>query len=736
MFHQKYFKLRVVQTRKDIDNFIKLFKKAKKVFFDTETSGLEVRWIGKDYLVGYTFAFEDEVSKDVFYIPVRHDFTGKFNGDGRFGNVEKYFNVLGAKEGKSFNDYFPDFNPLLFEGNYVNIDNDYFIFKLKPLIEGGGKEYIAHHISFDLHLLANEGIDVFKMFEVNTFMDTQIACHTIDEEQEKKLEKITETVFSIKKSDFSNTISTVTSAEKRSLGLKPNSNASFQHVQIPIGGQYSAEDVYFMKQLYYPVLDGLERDGSLKIFWETYMPFMKVLWKMERRGIKIDLEKLDHMTKLALDTMDKLSYEIYEIVGVKFNIKSNQQISEILYGFKKRIRDKKNGGYKESFNEDLVKLNFGFKPVDWTAGGVSKDEKLKTPKSDKDALKKLLKQRCKKEGGHRLVELLQIYFKLDKLCNTFMIGLKDSVYCDGKIHCSYNQNGTDSKRISSSEPNLLNLPKPLEEPSEGDVEGKKYYDFWIRFEIRSLFIADTEEECVIAADYHALEKFITAHFSQDPLLLKMLREKLDPHGTVATLIFPELKGKNPNEIKKIAPHKRQVGKTVGFAVDYGGTKKAVARNLECDEMTAQTYIDRYFEGFAGLKKYIRELVGFARKNGYITTAFTAHKRHLWGINSKDGATRSYYERVAVNSKSQGSGADVIMAAQTDIDNDVVLNSIGAKMVIQCYDEIVMTCPIKYKSLCMERLVYHMEHCMPKRGVNFTIPLEAVADFGRTYAEAK
>lgn len=444
MFHQKFFKLTIL-NRDNLDRFFDEYARAKQIFFDFETSGLSTRYIGRDYAVGLTVAFEDAISKEVYYAPFRHCFEGVYNPEGRFD----YRQTGAFDDAKNF----PDFQPEKFFGEYYNIDIVEFMKRLKPLMENGGKEYIAHHISFDLHSFANEGIDIVKVFETNTFTDTQVAVHTLDEEQEKNLEAVTEMIFNVKKSHYKDTIMTVTKEEKKELGLASNSNACFQHVQIPIGAQYSAEDVYFMKEMYNPILNALKEDGGYEYFRDVRMPYMKVLWKMERNGIRIDEKKLDSMTKLALEKLDELKYKIYEIVGVEFNINSGQQLYEILYGFKKKLKDRKTGEYKESFNEKLVKLNFGYKPVNWTDGGKNRDKILQTPKTDKDAIKKLLRQESKREGGQELLKLLQDFFKLTKLYTAFMVGIKEQIYCDGKVHPSFNQNGTTSHRLSCSEPN-------------------------------------------------------------------------------------------------------------------------------------------------------------------------------------------------------------------------------------------------------------------------------------------
>lgn len=751
MYHQKYFKLHIVQED-TLNDFLNLFKKAKQVFWDTETSGLNVRAVGKDYTVGFTFAFDDDTSKDVFYVPVRHVFEGKYEDNGRFSFLKK-----------SQLEKFPDFCPEKFEGTYYNVDSFKFAAELKAIMEHGGKEYIAHNQDYDLHLLANEGIDIYRVFDINTFQDTQIMVHTLDENVEKNLESVTKMIFKVEKSHYSDTIKTVTKEEKLSQGLKATNNASFQHVQIPIGAQYSAEDVWFMKQMYPMLVKGLKEDDSYDMYIKCRMPFMKALWKMERKGVSVDIAALDKMQELAEKELENSKYKMFSLAGVEFNPDSGQHLYEILFGFKKKVMrltpsaqnafEIESVGYTatektklknlymnepsqvmfvESCNNNLVDVNFGFKPIEFTTGGKYGYEELQTPKTGGDILKALLKQKNVDEKAHDFITELVTYKKLSKLISAFMVGLRENIYSDGKVHCSFNICGTDSYRLSSQYPNLQQLPHPLEEPKAG--EDRTYFDFWERFEIRKLFVAD-EGYSVIACDYHALEKYLTAHLSQDKMLLKMLRENLDPHGTVATIVFPELANMNPNDVKKREPAKRQIAKKIGFAVDYGGTSVAVSKNLDVDQKTAQKYIDRYFEGFYGLHTYDKAVIRFAQSNGFVKT-LGGHKRHLWDINSRDKKVASYLERVAVNVMSQGAGGDVAMFATLDVDRDPVLKAIGAYLFLNVHDELGLMCPTKYVELGMERLQYHMEHCLQERGINLTIPLEAVPDYGHSYYDAK
>lgn len=582
MFHQKYFNLSIVQEH-SLDSFFALFEKAKMVYFDTETSGTSVRWTGKDYVVGYTFAFEDEVSKDVFYVPVRHDFEGLYKENNRFRLVPpKFFNPK----------YFPDFDKSKFEGEYYNVDAYNFAQRLRLIMENGGKTYIAHNIDFDLHAIANEGIDIVKVFNKNIIEDTMVMVHTIDETVEKNLEAVTKMIYGVEKSHYSDVIKTVTNDEKLSVGIKANANAAFMQVQIPIGGQYSAEDVWFMKQMFPQLIEGLKNEGMTDYYYKVRIPYLKVLWKMERKGFRIDTQLLEKMSKEAEVEIKNLEYKLYSLAGVEFNPSSSQNLYELLFGFKKKavqlnesaqkaydevaknlatkdklsykkqlMSERANVIFKESYNKDFVSRNFGFKVVEWTAGGQYAYEELKTPKVGKDELKKLKRQKVSEEA-HKFIDCLTDYKKLVKLKSAFMDGLWEHIYEDGKVHCSFGLCGTDSFRLTCQNVNLQQLPHPLEEPKEG--EDRTYFDFWDRFEIRKLFIAD-EGYSVVAADYHALEKFLTAHLSQDKMLIKMMVENLDPHGTVATLVFPELKDVNPNDVKKIAPEKRQIAKKIGFA---------------------------------------------------------------------------------------------------------------------------------------------------------------------------
>ena len=424
IFHQEYYDWKILQTEEELYELVEKLKRTSTLYFDTETSGLRVRYVGEDYIVGWTYAVDDNIDDRVYYVPVRHDFEGEYEL-GRINLID-----LELKR-----DDFPEFNELTFEGNWHNLDPEFVMDLVRPIFEecyllNKPRVLVAHNINYDLHVIQNEGIDVLKVFKNNILFDTMVAYHTIDEEGEKKLEEIVRHTYGLKKVDFKLVIKTVTNAEKKTVGLKASQNASFQHVQIPIGGVYSIEDVWFMKQMYPDLIEALKTDEQFDICMEYRMPYISVLWKMERRGMNVDVERCNIMAEKAKIEIDKLSYSIYEHAGVEFNINSTQQLAEILFGVRKKKKNKVTGEYTEGGNDHIISCSFKFQPVAWTDGGKTKDKNLKMPKTGTEVLEELLTQKCTTRGknaltqlererqeheGREMVELLIKYSRLEKL---------------------------------------------------------------------------------------------------------------------------------------------------------------------------------------------------------------------------------------------------------------------------------------------------------------------------------
>lgn len=374
-----------------------------------------------------------------------------------------------------------------------------------------------------MHALQNDDISVEDIFNKNEIEDTQLMLHTQDEEAVKNLESLTESIFGVKKMHYKDTLKTITKEDKLCCGIPTSQTASFPYVQIPIGGQYSAEDVFFMKK-FYPILkEGLEKDRQVEHYKKNRINYLKALWRIERTGIKIDIEALEDMKEKAKVELDKLIYKLYSLVGAEFKPNSSQHLYEILFGFKKKtislkpnievmLKDKAStmtkqqlASYKKSLmqdyanvqftssNTDLVKHSMGFKPIEFTTGGQYGYEELKTPQTSSDVLKKLKSAKSKKANAIPFLNTLLDYKKLSKIYSGFLEGMSDHLYKDGKVHPSLNICGTDSGRLSASNPNIAQLPAPLEKNGDNDT----YYDFWSQFEIRKLFIASSEDKVLV-----------------------------------------------------------------------------------------------------------------------------------------------------------------------------------------------------------------------------------------------
>ena len=226
---------------------------------------------------------------------------------------------------------------------------------------------------------------------------------------------------------------------------------------------------------------------------------------------------------------------------------------------------------------------------------------------------------------------------------------------------------------------------------------------------------------------------MSAHLSQDEKLIELLINGYDAHGFVAKLVFHDVipDEVSPNDVKKLYGNLRNIAKSIGFAMDYGGSEYTVSKNLGIEKKEALKYIDNYYNGFSGLKAYGVKLKNIARKTGYVETLL-GRRRHVKGINDSNMKISSYYERTCLNAPQQGSAADVPVNAQINIEHDPVCQALDAKMLLQVHDELVFSIPKKYAHLLGCRLAKLMED-FP---VDLTIPLKACWDLGRTYAEAK
>ena len=621
---------------------------------------------------------------------------------------------------------------------------------LKPIFERTDVRIYGWNLKFDMHVIKRLGITI----KTRDVFDGMLASWLCNENTPNGLKENTTEKMGIPQTHFKETTDTVPNEVKKAFGYSSNSKVTFDLVLIKDGAPYAIADAFytwcnclgFEKQLVEEEMD--------KIYYKMYIPFLFVLFEMEEQGVTVDVPKLKQMGVDMQNDLDDLQYQIYELAGVEFNIGSSQQKAEILFGYEKETKpielsklpkylqkayeeedydllDSK--GYKivddkvyKKGNSTILDHSFNFTPTATTKSGA--------PSTDSDAIWRLSQKTYKKankrkQQGVEMCKLMLEYSKLAKLKTAFVDGILEQLYDDGKAHPSFNQIGTDSGRLSCSKPNLQQLPKA------GDDD---------KYQIRSVFIGSMNKKTgkrnkIIALDYHNLEMVCLTHFSGDKNLSEMFANDDDAHGSTAVNMFNL--PCTPMEAKKQFPHLRQAAKTINFLLMYGGGASLLYENLRSDhyspldlgdkeyleqyhcrngQQVAQAFIDKYFESYSGVAKFIQSQKKFAHRNKFVYTIL-GRKRRLPDINSSDMKVSSYCERLAVNSAIQGTAGDITINAQIRIADDDHLRRLGCKMIIQIHDEVVLECPEENCEEAIKIIKYYMEHPFgddPKKQVKY------------------
>jgi DNA-directed DNA polymerase len=726
----------IVDTVSKLKKLVEKMKDLQEFAFDTETNTLQVAGENREFIcVGISISWG---RFNNYYIPMGHR------------RVEDYKRNLS-----------------------IEVVQEY----LQPIFNREDVRIIGHNLKYDMHVLKRIGISI----ATKDFFDTMLASWLLDENTPNGLKQITSDNLNVPQTHFAEVIDSVPAEVKKEFGLKATNKATFDLTLIDESAFYALDDPFYTYYNYMYLLDELEKDGMDKIYFKKMIPFMIVLFNMEERGITVDREALDEMNVNITKDMENLLYDMTEILGVEFNPNSNQQLQAILFGYVKdikkpdevtpkkgispiqEIREKYEGKknwteeriqkkiadlwakYDETMGEwkVFVENGFDFKPTSTTSAGA--------PSTDSGSLWTLSHKEYKvkrKREGVEFCSLLLEYKRLAKLKSAFIDGLESQLYDDGKAHCSFNQIGTTSGRISCSSPNLQQLPK-----AHGDEDN---------YAIRKLFIGSIDpvtkkRKKIIAVDYSNLEIRCTAHLSGDPLLLDMFAHGKDIHGTTAINMF-ELTDCDDKTVKQKHPDLRQAAKVLNFLLIYGGSASALYDSLKYDRSApidlgdkehlakykkfgvkngvdvAQVYIDKYFDSYKGVAQMIRENKKFARKHGFVYTIIK-RKRRLEGINSSDNKIRSYCERLATNARVQGTASDIVSSAQVRLENDPWFEEHRCYMLVQVHDEVVYECPEEYVEEAEERIKAIMAKPFGEN-VSLKVELKADSDSGDSYNEAK
>ncbi len=481
--------------------------------------------------------------------------------------------------------------------------------EFKPFFEAENIEKIGQNLKYDLLVLSNYNIVVKgKLF------DTMIAHYLLQPELRHGMDYLAEIFLNYRPI-----------AIEELIGPKGKNQLSMRSVPIEKITEYAAEDADITYQLKELLEKQLEENKISSLFYDIEMPLMLVLAEMEKNGVLIDDFALKQSSEILTSEMNKLEKEVQQLAGFEFNVTSPKQVGEVLF--------------------ERLKV-------------VEKAKKTKTGQyaTSEEILESL-------RGKHPIVDKILAYRGLKKLLSTYIDALPALIHTrTGKVHTSFNQTITATGRLSSTNPNLQNIPIR-------DEQGR---------EIRKAFIA--EPNCVfLSADYSQIELRIMAHLSEDTNMIEAFLSGQDIHTATAAKIYHLA-------IEEVTSDMRRKAKTANFGIIYGISVFGLSERLAIPRNEAKELIDGYFLTYPRVKLYMDTCIQTAKENGWVETLF-GRKRYLADINSHNGIVRGYAERNAINAPIQGTAADIIKIAMVNIHNRFIAENIQSTMVIQVHDEL-------------------------------------------------
>ena len=522
----------------------------------------------------------------------------------------------------------------------------------KPLYENPKILKIGQNIKYDLEVLANYGVTL-----AGDLWDTMIAHYLIQPELHHGMDYMAEVYLNYQ-----------TIHIEELIGPKGKKQGSMRDLSPTQVYEYAAEDADITLRLKNCLEPKLKEAGVEHLFYEIEMPLVRVLAEMEMNGVLIDTGSLKETSELFTKRLQELEHRIYELAGEEFNIASPKQVGDILFG----------------------KLKIIEKPKKTKTGQfVTNEETLQTLRHKHEIVEKILEHRG-----------------LKKLVGTYVDALPKLInQRTGHIHTSFNQTITATGRLSSSDPNLQNIPIRGE-------DGK---------EIRKAFIP--EPGCLFfSADYSQIELRVMAHLSEDEHMMEVFREGKDLHAATAATIYKK-------DIKEVSRDERTKSKRANFGIIYGITVFGLAERLEIERGEARQLIDGFFQTFPQVHDYMERSKELVRQKGYAETVFH-RRRYLPDIHSHNATVRGFAERNAINAPIQGSAADIIKVAMVRIYNRMKAEGLQSKMILQVHDELNFSVVPEEKER-MERLV--MEEMQGAFALR--VPLVADAGWGDNWLEA-
>ena len=527
------------------------------------------------------------------------------------------------------------------------------VLRLAPALQHPEIEKVGQNIKFDILALRKYGVRV-----KGPLFDTMLAHYLLNPELRHGMDYLAETYLKYKTVPIEDLI-----------GPKGKKQASMRTVPIEQIKEYAAEDADVTLRLKHYFAPLLKQEGLESLFFEMEMPLIYVLAEMEATGVKLDTNALKQSSEVLSQQLSTLEESIYDLAGQSFNINSTKQVGEILF--------------------DKLKLDEKAKKT--KTGGYSTSEEV---------LEKI-------RGKHPIVDKLLEYRGIKKLLSTYIDALPALIHPEtGKIHTSFNQAVTATGRLSSTNPNLQNIPVR-------DELGR---------EIRKAFIADDDDCIFFSADYSQIELRLMAHLSNDPHMVEAFRSGADIHAATAAKIYGI-------PVEEVTSDMRRKAKTANFGIIYGISVFGLAERLSIPRAESKELIDGYFQTYPRIKEYMEESIRVAKEKGYVETLFK-RKRFLPDINSHNAIVRGYAERNAINAPIQGSAADIIKLAMIRIHQRFEAEHLKSRMILQVHDELNFNVRKEEFDRVKEIVLDCMEHVLLLR-----VPLIADCGEGKNWLEA-
>mgnify|MGYP000926555609 CR=1 FL=1 len=450
------------------------------------------------------------------------------------------------------------------------------------------------------------------------------------------------------------------------IGEKKSTQVSFAKVNLKNANIYACEDADYTHQLYQKFSAELKNKNLEKIFTHIEMPLIEVLVHIEQSGFLLDTNYFSQFNHIITAKIQNIVKKIQKIAGADFNISSTQQLSEILFH----------------------KLHISTNKIKKTKTGLS------TAASELDKLK----------NEHPIIPLIQDYRLYTKLKNTYVDTLPKLVKADGRIHASFNQTITATGRLSSSNPNLQNIPVKSQ----------------IGREIRQGFIAPPQHQ-ILAIDYSQIELRIMAHIAQEPTMTKAFNSNQDIHLSTASIIYNK-------PLAKITETERNNAKTINFSIIYGAGPRNIAGQLNISFAEAQEFIDQYFQKFPQIKSYMEKAITYTREHGYTKTLYD-RIRPVPEINSRTQQIKSQAERIAINTPIQGTAADIMKLAMVKTFFDIRKHNLQTKIISQVHDELIFEVPDEEVKQATHMFKNSMESI-----AKLSVPLKVDLEIGPNWGE--